>query len=178
MYRLGDEQIDFILNDLSNRGIRTEGLRQNLLDHICIMIEQELEEKGDFQQFYNSAIKKFYKNELLELEDETTFLLSFRGPHILLSRSQFFILLFCIFIGPFLAYFVSGIANADQTAGFHIPFEVWGASLVYAMFPLLILLVLFLTPEGLDPIIPRRAKVLLGVRPFIRIIPARTILHG
>jgi hypothetical protein len=48
MYSITDENIDFILHDLMARGIETESLRLNLLDHICILIEQNLEENGDF----------------------------------------------------------------------------------------------------------------------------------
>jgi hypothetical protein len=51
-----------------------------------------------------------------------------------------------------------------------IPFEIWGSTLVFALFPLLVLLVLFLTPEKLDPLIPRKSKILLGINPFIKII--------
>jgi hypothetical protein len=75
MYRIKDEQIDFIWEDLIRRGIRTESLRLNLLDHICILIEENLEEGGDFQQYYANTITRFYKEELFELEIETNFLL-------------------------------------------------------------------------------------------------------
>ena len=52
MYRITDENIDFILKDLNKRGIQTESLQLNLLDHICILIEENLEEGADFHQFY------------------------------------------------------------------------------------------------------------------------------
>ncbi len=75
MYQITEKNIDFILEDLYNRGIRTESLRLNLLDHVCILIEENLEEGGDFQQFYATTIKTFYQNELCELEIETNYLL-------------------------------------------------------------------------------------------------------
>jgi len=49
---------------------------------------------------------------------------------------------------------------------------IWGDTLVYALGPFLILLVLFLTPDGLDPLLPKRSRVLLGARSFIKIIRA------
>jgi hypothetical protein len=79
MYTITDENIDFILEDLSNRGIVTEGLRLNLLDHICILIEENLEEDGDFNRFYNKTIKSFYKKELSELEKETEYYLYYQN---------------------------------------------------------------------------------------------------
>lgn len=75
MYQITEEDIDFILDDLEKRGIKTESLRLNLLDHICILIENNLEEGADFNDFYSAAIKSFYKNELSELEVETNYLL-------------------------------------------------------------------------------------------------------
>ncbi|HLK27690.1 MAG TPA: DUF3592 domain-containing protein [Puia sp.] len=48
--------------------------------------------------------------------------------------------------------------------------SIWGQTIVYAFFPFLILLVIYLTPERLSPIIPRKSKILLGKKPFIKII--------
>ncbi|MBP7245269.1 MAG: hypothetical protein KBA99_08200, partial [Bacteroidia bacterium] len=76
MYCLSEKQIDFILDDIRRNGVELEDLQSNLLDHICCIIELELEENGDFEQFYFSTIKKFYKNELREIEEETISLLT------------------------------------------------------------------------------------------------------
>src|SRR5258708_3020073 len=81
MYTINDQQIDFILNDLHERGITLESMQQNLLDHICILIEENLEEGGDFGLFYASVIRDFYKHELRELEEETLFLLNYKNNH-------------------------------------------------------------------------------------------------
>lgn len=75
MYSISEQQIEFILNDIRRNGVELEDLQYNLLDHVCCIIEQELEENGDFEQFYQSAIKRFYKNRLEEIEDETITLL-------------------------------------------------------------------------------------------------------
>ena len=48
--------------------------------------------------------------------------------------------------------------------------SIWIETLVYALFPVLILLVLFLMPERFDPIIPKKSKVMLGKKPFIQIL--------
>jgi hypothetical protein len=80
MYRITDDHIDFILDDLYARGIKTESIRLNLLDHICILIEENLQEDGDFYQCYNKTIKTFYNRELRELEIETNYLLYQNNP--------------------------------------------------------------------------------------------------
>ncbi len=79
MYQLSDQQTDWILDDIRRRGIETEDLQANLLDHICCIIESELEENGDFGQFYSSVITRFYKRELIEVEEETQSLLLFKN---------------------------------------------------------------------------------------------------
>jgi hypothetical protein len=83
MYCLSEEQIDFILDDIRRNGVELEDLQSNLLDHICCIIEQELEENGDFEQFYFSTIKKFYKKDLREIEEETISLLTFKNYYVM-----------------------------------------------------------------------------------------------
>lgn len=79
MYQLSDQQIDYILNDISARGVEMESLQENLLDHICCIIEQNLEANGDFESFYQKTIKTFYKDALWEIEEETISLLTFKN---------------------------------------------------------------------------------------------------
>ncbi len=79
MYCLSDTQIDYIFNDISARGVEMESLQQNLLDHVCCIIEQNLEANGDFESFYQKTIKTFYKDALWEIEEETLLLLTFKN---------------------------------------------------------------------------------------------------
>lgn len=76
MYTLSNEQIDFILNDIRARGVGMEGLQSNLLDHICCIIEHDLEENGDFESFYKATVKTFFKKDLAEIEEETISLIN------------------------------------------------------------------------------------------------------
>lgn len=78
MYQLKDQHIDFILNDISARGVTIEDLQYNLLDHICCVIENNLEENGDFESFYSLTVQTFFKNNLKEIEDETISLIIFK----------------------------------------------------------------------------------------------------
>jgi hypothetical protein len=79
MYSLSNEQVDHILSDIRRRGVEMEDLQYNLLDHICCILEQELEADGDFERLYQQTIQKFYKKELKEIEDETIKLLTFKN---------------------------------------------------------------------------------------------------
>lgn len=79
MYQISDKQIDYIFNDISARGVEMESLQQNLVDHVCCIIEQNLETNGDFEDFYQKTIKTFYKDALWEIEEETLLLLTFKN---------------------------------------------------------------------------------------------------
>jgi len=48
------------------------------------------------------------------------------------------------------------------------PIAVWGDTIVYSLFPVLVWLVLLLTPERFSPLIPRGSKILVGGKwPFL-----------
>src|SRR6478736_4356968 len=79
MYCITDEQIEYILNDIRRNGVDTEDLQLNLLDHICCIMEQELKENDDFERFYHATVKRFYKRDLREIEEETINLLTFKN---------------------------------------------------------------------------------------------------
>ena len=146
MYCLSDQEVDFILKDIVARGIITEDLQYNLLDHICIIIEQNLGQNGDFKEFYSSVIKTFYRYDLSEIEEETRILSAYKH-HLVFNRRQFSLLLFSIFLGPFIVYNILWIDINWQSTRWYIPIEIWGNSMAYALWPFLIFLVIFLTPE-------------------------------
>jgi hypothetical protein len=76
MYTLSDDQIDFILNDIRTRGVAREDLQLNLLDHVCVIMEQHMEEGRDFEKYYQTVIRSFYRSDLREIEEETDHLLN------------------------------------------------------------------------------------------------------
>lgn len=79
MYELSEQQIDFILSDIKSRGVEMEELQSDLLDHICCILEQDLEPGGNFEAVYAQTISRFFKKELKEIEDETILLLTFKN---------------------------------------------------------------------------------------------------
>ena len=170
MFRIADEHIDFVLDDLYSKGIRIADLRQNLLDHVCIIAEQDLKEGDDFAAWYHGVIPTFYRRELIEIEEETHFLLKHRKCFAVLNRLQFFLALFVVLIGPIICWTVASLGGPAQTVTQKMVITACEGGLVFALFPLLVLAVLFLTPDRFDPLIPRGAKILFGWGPLISIV--------
>jgi len=79
MYKVTDEQIDFILDNIKANGVTIEDLQYNLLDHICCIVENEMTEGEDFYKFYGRIVPRFFKKELKEIEVETNNLLTFKN---------------------------------------------------------------------------------------------------
>lgn len=78
MHKVTDEQVDFILDDIAKKGIATEDVRYNILDHVCCIIENEMPVGTNFVEFYKNTIARFYRNELREIEEETKQLITFK----------------------------------------------------------------------------------------------------
>ena len=78
MYSVSDDEVEYILNDIEKRGVTTEDVRYNILDHVCCIIENEFNGEKDFKKFYENTIARFYKKELSEIERETENLLTFK----------------------------------------------------------------------------------------------------
>jgi len=169
MATLTDEQIDFIARAIQAHGIRLEDLHDNLLDHICILVEQHLDQGGTFEEVLAKVFRSFYRKELYELEEEALFLDSIRGPRLVLSRGRFFKWLFGIFLAPYVLYFLLAALHAlpEMSLSLSGAFLRW--TLVGSFWPLVSTAVVYFTPEDLDPLVPRHSKVLLGGGALIRV---------
>lgn len=171
MFTITDAHIDLVLGDLLAKGLMTEDLRNNLVDHICILAERDLSGEDDFEAWYRRVIPTFYRQHLGEIEEETQFLLKHRTCFAVLDRLRFFLLLAVVLLGPIICWMIATSGEKMVTKDGIV--QAWEAGLVFALFPVLLLMVLFLTPDRYDPLIPRGAKILLGWRPFIMVIPPR-----
>lgn len=76
MRKLSDEEIDFIWEDIRKRGVFTESLAENLLDHICCFIEEQPDDGRPFGEICRQAMESFGPNGLQEVQDETLFLIN------------------------------------------------------------------------------------------------------
>jgi hypothetical protein len=78
MVRVSDEQVDFILREIEARGVTIEDLQYNLLDHMCCIIENEMSETDNFDQFFQRLLPRFFNDNLREIQEETELLLTFK----------------------------------------------------------------------------------------------------
>lgn len=78
MVRVSDEQVDFILQEIKARGVTIEDLQYNLLDHMCCIIENEMSETDNFDQFFQRLLPRFFNDNLREIQEETELLLTFK----------------------------------------------------------------------------------------------------
>src|SRR4051812_28569791 len=78
MYKVSDDQVDFILGEIRRHGVEIEDLQFNLLDHMCCIIENEMSETDDFDTFFDALLPRFFRSNLREVQEETTLLLTFK----------------------------------------------------------------------------------------------------
>jgi len=78
MNALSEKQVQFIHDDLLRSGIDMEDLRLSLVDHICCVIEEEMTEDDQFEEFYTRIITRFYHRHLEEIQEETKLVLTFK----------------------------------------------------------------------------------------------------
>jgi hypothetical protein len=79
MIALSERQVQFIHDDLLRNGIELEDLRLSLVDHICCVIEEEMTDKDQFEDFYARIIPRFYHRNLEEIQEETKLVLTFKN---------------------------------------------------------------------------------------------------
>lgn len=75
MAELTKEQVAFICEDLGRQGILNTSLRDDLLDHICCILEQE-DDPLEFELKYSQVVKRFARKEIREIQEETDLLIT------------------------------------------------------------------------------------------------------
>jgi putative ABC transport system permease protein len=77
---LNDEHIAHIIKDLNHRGIMADNVRDELIDHICSAVEEEMIRGSRFLDAYRKVLKSFghntglrtTQNEILRVDNKTT----------------------------------------------------------------------------------------------------------
>jgi hypothetical protein len=160
MRQLSEKEIDFIEADLIRKGIVTKSVRDNLLDHICILFEEQAAMEEDFITAYNNLIRRFYLNDIREIELGARLAVLSRR-HLILTKSEFFVSLLLMMVVPIAVYLLS-FSDLQK--------DVWGPVLAYATWPLCSLIVVFFIPDKLDPPLSKNSRIAIGFRPLISII--------
>ena len=58
------------------------------------------------------------------------------------------------------------------TARLDLPLRIWGDTIVYSLWPLIVLIVIYLIPDSMDPLFPRKSKLRVSKQNLFEIIPA------
>jgi len=66
-----DDNYERIKADLVRLGLTYERLMDDLLDHICCMVEENMEEGDDFESSYNMVLDSIGENRLPEIQHQT-----------------------------------------------------------------------------------------------------------
>jgi hypothetical protein len=106
MLSLTEEQITFIENDIKVRGITSPDLSIDLLDHICCLIEKDLDEYRNFDTVYQQTLLLFGEKGLKEIQDETNRLLTFKHYYFMNSTMKIsgYVSSMLILIGSFFKF--------------------------------------------------------------------------
>lgn len=74
--KLSTEQIEVIQYRIVQSGIRIKSLRDDVLDHLCCVMEAELDEGKEFKKILDNAIAELAPGGLGQLEKQTVYLLN------------------------------------------------------------------------------------------------------
>ena len=70
-----DTNIERIQSDLKDQGLTYTSLQEDLLDHVCCMVEKEMIEGSDFESSYNRVISSIGEGALKNIQHQTILIL-------------------------------------------------------------------------------------------------------
>jgi hypothetical protein len=133
MNKLTDKQVDYIFDQVNKSQIDSEELKEDLVDHFCCVIEDNLRHGGNFEESYEKAYRIICPNGLDEIYQESIFLLSPKRIKIMKKL---------LFVTAFIATFIlmTGILFKVQ----HWPAGGWilltaAVVLIFVLLPLVLL---------------------------------------
>ncbi len=123
---LTDEHIDFIIKDLTARGIIIEGVQSELIDHICSAVEDQMENGQRFTEAYHHILKDFGSTSGLRETQLQTWKAENYKPNIMIRN-----------------YLVIGLRNLRKQ-GFYSAINIFGLAVGVAV---CIIIALYVTDE-------------------------------
>jgi len=72
---ISDKNIELIKSDIRDLGISYESLLDDILDHICCMVEDEMESGKDFNSSYSDVMDSIDKKQIPDIQHQTLLLL-------------------------------------------------------------------------------------------------------
>lgn len=76
MSNLSEKNIEFIVNKVNESTIESSEMKDDLIDHFCCAIEEEMKKGLSFEKSYELAFHKICPDGIDEIQRETVFLLS------------------------------------------------------------------------------------------------------
>jgi len=72
---LNDSQIERITDTVNGSNIASAELKEDLIDHLCCIVEDEMAKDKDFESAHQTALQRVCPNGLDEIQNKTVFLL-------------------------------------------------------------------------------------------------------
>ena len=76
MCTLTEQNVDFITQIVNSSNIESVEMREDLIDHFCCAIEEEMKKGSSFEKAYDKAYHNISPNGFDEIQKETIFLLT------------------------------------------------------------------------------------------------------
>jgi cation transport ATPase len=132
--KLSPEQESIIENFVLAQGIKIPTLRDDLIDHLCCVVESELGKEKSFEQILNEAVKDLAPDGLQEIQHQTIFLLN--SKRIIAMKK--------------VLYFTGFIGSLALTAGVTFKLMHWPWANVLFIIGFLFLLLIFIPLLAID----------------------------
>ena len=151
--KLTPQQEQMIESIVDSQGLKIKSLRDDVIDHLCCVVESGMGKEKSFQQLLDKALSDLAPNGLIEIENKTIFLLT--SKRILIMKR--------------LLYLTGFIGSITLTAG--ITFKLLRMPYGYELFTIgfLTLLLVFIPLLALDrykvaisKAITEKMKIILG----------------
>jgi len=106
MHEISEKQLDFIIRFIRKKGVRNRHLENDLVDHICCMIEEEMEKEMPFFDAFMKTVRSFGPHGLLKLQIQTNLFInkSYMITRIFNLGINFVSLFLCLFFITFPVY--------------------------------------------------------------------------
>ncbi len=151
--RLTEEQEGKIKKFIDAQGLRHRELRDDLLDHLCCVVDSELKKGRAFDQSFSEAVKELAPKGLIDIERKTLFLLN--SKRIIMMKK--------------LMYLIGFIGSFALTIGVTFKLLLYPGANMFFMIGFLTLLLIFIPMLTFDmykvaiaKALSERLKIILG----------------
>lgn len=79
MSNLTDQKVEYITRVINSSKIESIEMREDLIDHFCCAIEEEMNKGLSFEQSYDKAYQNICPDGFDEIQQETVYLLTFKN---------------------------------------------------------------------------------------------------